>query len=284
MVLMSSTPMLKKAKKEKYGVLAVNVDNLEMIQAVIDAAEKKNSPIILQTTESAIKYMGLDYIVELVKVAAKNTNIPIALHLDHGQDYKLAMRCLRTGYTSVMIDASDYSFEENVKQTIEVVKVAQAMDLNVEAEIGKVGGVEDDIKVDDDKASLADPKMCEKFVKTTNVHTLAPAIGTAHGIYKTEPNIDFDRISKISSLVDTPLVLHGGSGIPDWKVKKCIDLGMSKINLGTQVKNVFFESVRDYSIGNPTANDIRKPLLEAKNNLSKLIVEKIELIGSENKA
>jgi|SRR5699024_4523174 len=284
MTLVSSTPLLKKARNEGYGVMSINVDNLEMIQAVIEAAEYSQSPIILQTTESAINYLGLQNMAAIVKNEAFKKTIPVALHLDHGQNYNLAMQCLKEGYSSIMIDASDYSFKENVKKTKEVVQVANALGVNVEAELGRVGGVEDAIKVDEKDTFLAHPDDCKKFVDLTGVSSLAPAIGTAHGFYQSEPDIDFSRIEKIASLVDVPLVLHGGTGIPEKQIQKAISIGMSKINLGTQVKHSFFNSVKNFSNENPNTNDIRKSLSKAKKDLKDIIINKIEMVGSKGKA
>ncbi|WP_209123462.1 class II fructose-1,6-bisphosphate aldolase [Alkalihalobacillus sp. BA299] len=284
MKLVSSTPLLNEAREEGYGIVAFNIHTLEMLQAVVDAAEECRSPLILQSTVGTVKHLGADYIVSAAQSAAKNANIPIALHLDHCQDYDLIVKCMYAGYTSVMIDASMFPFEQNVEKTKKVVELAKILNVNVEAELGKVGGVEDDIVVSEEDALLADPKECEEFVEVTGVPTLAPAIGTAHGIYKGEPNIDFKRIDEISRRVKVPLVLHGGSGIPAEQVKHCISLGMAKVNVATELKNAFSQSLIQFFEENPTEFDPRKYMVPAKETVKKLAIEKIELAGSIGKA
>ncbi len=280
MNIVSSTPLLEEARKQGYGIMAFNVDTVEMIQAVVEAAEECRSPLILQTTGSAIQYLGIRYMVNAVKTAASQSTVPIALHLDHGQDYELIMQCIKAGYSSVMIDASMYPFEENVRRTKEVAQVARALKINVEAELGKVGGVEDELVVDDADSVLADPDDCKRFVELTNITCLAPAVGTAHGLYKSEPKIDFDRIEKIARVVDIPLVLHGGSGIPEHQLKKCISLGMAKINLGTEIKHTYYNTVKRVMQENPSGNDIRKCLIAARNEIKKLAVRSMQMVGS----
>jgi tagatose 1,6-diphosphate aldolase GatY/KbaY len=284
MGLVSSTPLLVEARKNGYGVVAFNVHTLEMLQAVVDAAEETGSPLILQTTVGTVKHLGMNYIVAAAETAAKNASIPIALHLDHCQDFNLIVQCMRAGYTSVMIDASMHSFEENVERTKKVVEVARALNINVEAELGKVGGVEDDIVVSDADAALADPYECEEFIKLTGVPTLAPAIGTAHGIYKGEPNINFERIEKIAQLVDVPLVLHGGSGIPDELVRRCVSLGMAKMNVATELKNAFSLSIRQFFIDHPNELDPRQYMVPAKQAVKQLAMEKMKICGSVGRA
>ncbi|MBP1996093.1 class II fructose-bisphosphate aldolase [Paenibacillus eucommiae] len=284
MGLVSSTPMLMEARKNGYAVVAFNVHTIEMMQAVVDAAEELQAPLILQTTVGTVKHLGMDYITAAAKVAAAQASIPIALHLDHCQDFELIAQCMRSGYTSVMIDASMHPFAENVKRTRKVVELASALGVNVEAELGKVGGVEDDIVVDEADALLADPAECELFIELTGVSTLAPAIGTAHGIYKGEPNIDFTRIAEIAGKVEVPLVLHGGSGIPAAQVQRSVSLGMAKMNVATELKNAFSESIKQSFIDHPSELDPRKYMVPAKEAVKKLAMEKIQLCGSAGKA
>ena len=279
MALVSSVPMLTEARKKGYCVAAFNIHTFEMMQAVVEAAEESRSPLILQTTVGTIKHLGVEYIVAAAKVAAEKAKVPIALHLDHCRDYELIIECLRKGYTSVMIDASKYPFEENVEQTRCVVEVAKAMEVNVEAELGKIGGVEDDIVVDESSALLADPSECERFVELTGVTSLAPAIGTAHGMYQGEPNIDFDRLEKISKKVDIPLVLHGGSGIPAEHIKRCISLGIAKLNVATELKQAFSLSIRQYFSKHPDELDPRKYMAPAKEDIKRIAKEKIAMCG-----
>lgn len=279
MPLVSSTPMLQKARKEGYGICAFNVHTLEMLQGVVEAAEETQSPLILQTTVGTVKHLGADYVAAAAKVAADRSSIPIALHLDHCTDLDIIVRCIRAGYTSVMIDASMHPFEENVRQTKEVVRMANAIGINVEAELGKVGGVEDDIVVSEDDALMADPDECVRFIELTGVSTLAPAIGTAHGIYKGDPNIDFSRIETIAKKVSVPLVLHGGSGIPENQVKRCVSLGMAKMNVATEIRIVFSDAIKAVFMENPNENDPRKYMIPAKKALKEAAIEKMRLTG-----
>jgi tagatose 1,6-diphosphate aldolase GatY/KbaY len=284
MTLVSSTPLLRHARANGYCIGAFNVHTLEMLQAVAEAAEETQSPLILQTTVGTVKHLGIEYIAAMAEVAAKRSSIPIALHLDHCSDFDLIVQCIKAGYTSVMIDASHSSFEENVRQTKRVVEIAAAVGVNVEAELGRVGGVEDDIVVSDRDALLADPDDCAKFVELTGVPTLAPAIGTAHGIYHGDPNIDFQRIEDIARKVSIPLVLHGGSGIPEDQVKRCISLGMAKMNVATELRIVFSKAIQDVFARNPDENDPRNYMKPAKKNLKEAAIEKIRMCGSIGKA
>lgn len=284
MPLVSSTAMLQHARQNKYAVTAFNVHTLEMLQAVVEAAEETNSPLIIQSTVGTVKHLGPDYIAAAATVAANRTGLPIALHLDHCTDFPLIVQCIRAGYTSVMIDASMHPYDENVKRTKQVMEVASAAGVNVEAELGKVGGVEDDIVVDEADALLADPEECRLFIEQTGVNTLAPAIGTAHGIYKGEPNIDFNRIERIASLVAAPLVLHGGSGIPAEQVKRAVSLGMAKMNVATELRIAFSNAIKDVFAQNPDENDPRKYMVPAKKAVKELAIEKMTLCGCIGKA
>ncbi|MCR8642459.1 ketose-bisphosphate aldolase [Paenibacillus sp. N1-5-1-14] len=282
--LISSTTMLQEARRNGYGITAFNVHTLEMLQAVVEAATELDAPLILQTTVGTVKHLGPEYIVAAAQTAAKLSNVPIALHLDHCTDYDLLVKCIRAGYTSVMIDASMFPFDENVACSLEVVKVAKAAGVNVEAELGKVGGVEDDIVVEEADARLAIPEECLRFVELTGVPTLAPAIGTAHGIYKGEPNIAFDRIAEIASLVDLPLVLHGGSGIPAEQVRRCVALGMAKMNVATELRIAFSDAIKNVFNANPDENDPRKYMVPAKQAVKSLAMEKMHLVGCVGRA
>ncbi len=284
MTLVSSTPLLQTARREGFCVGAFNVHTLEMLQAVVEAAAELDAPLILQSTVGTVKHLGADYIAAAAKTAAARTNIPIAMHLDHCSDYSTIVQCIRAGYTSVMIDASHEPFERNVAMTAKIVELGLAAGVNVEAELGRVGGVEDDISVDDHEAQLADPDECAQFVERTGVPTLAPAIGTAHGIYKGEPKIDFDRIERIADRVAVPLVLHGGSGIPDEQVKRCVSLGMAKMNVATELRIIFSDAIKDVFRQNPDENDPRKYMVPAKQALKEAAMEKMLLIGSAGKA
>ena len=282
--LISSTHLLQTARQNGYGITAFNVHTLEMLQAVVEAAEELQAPLILQTTVGTVKHLGPDYIVAAASAAAKRSSVPIALHLDHCTDYELIVQCIREGYTSVMIDASMHPFEENVRQTQDVVKVARAAGVNVEAELGKVGGVEDDIVVADEDALLADPDECVRFVELTGVPTLAPAIGTAHGIYKGEPKIAFGKLEEIYRKVSLPLVLHGGSGIPEEQVKRCVSLGMAKMNVATELRIAFSDAIKKVFQANPDENDPRKYMVPAKAAVKELAQAKMRLTGCVGRA
>jgi len=284
MALVSSTPLLQAAKEGGYCIGAFNVHTLEMLQAVVEAAEETRSPLIIQSTVGTVKHLGPDYIAAAATVAANRSSVPIALHLDHCSDFGTIMQCIRAGYTWVIIYAFHDPLEKNVEQTRKVAEAASAVGVNVEAELGRVGGVEDDIVVDERDALLADPDECAKFVELTGVHTLAPAIGTAHGIYKGDPNIDFDRIGRIAAKVSVPLVLHGGSGIPEDQVRRAVSLGMSKMNVATELRIVFSDAIKEVFAKNPEENDPRKYMVPAKQALKAAAIEKMRLCGSIGKA
>ena len=224
MPLVTTKEMLLKAQKENYAVGAFNVENMEMVQAVLAAAEELQAPVIMQTTPSTVKYAGLDFYYANVKAAAERASVPVAIHLDHGSSFELAMQALRTGYTSIMIDGSHSVFEENIAVSKRVVDSCAPSDIPVEAELGKVGGKEDDL--DGGDGGYTDPMEAKEFVERTGVSSLAVAIGTAHGVYKGEPKLDLDRLVEIRKVVDIPLVLHGASGLSDDAVKESIKRGL----------------------------------------------------------
>ncbi|RAS73196.1 class II fructose-bisphosphate aldolase [Priestia endophytica] len=283
MTLISTTPMLRKAKKNKHGIVAFNVHCFDSIFWVLEAAAELKSPVILQTTVGTVQNLGAKNIVEAAKTAAESYNIPTGLHLDHCTDFDVIKEAIRAGYTSVMIDASMHPFEENVKRTKEVMELAKSLGVNVEAELGKVGGVEDDIVVAEEDAQKAVPEECKLFIEQTGVPTLAPAIGTAHGIYKGEPDIDFDRIAKIAEIVDVPLVLHGGSAVPEADVRRCVSLGMAKVNVSTELKNAYSEAIRKHFEMDPDSLDPRAYLQKAKEAAKEMAKSKIRMVGSEGK-
>ncbi|WP_276632611.1 class II fructose-bisphosphate aldolase, partial [Terrisporobacter hibernicus] len=244
MELVTTKDILKKAQEGKYAVGAFNVENMEMVMAVISAAEEMNSPVIMQTTPSTVKYAGLDYFLANAKVAASRAKVPVVMHLDHGSSFELASEAFRAGYTSIMIDGSHSSFEDNIKISKAVVDMCKSSGIAVEAELGKVGGKEDDL--DGGDGGFTDPKEAKLFVEKTGVDSLAVAIGTAHGLYKGEPKLDLDRLSQIKEVVSIPLVLHGGSGIPDSKVQESIKRGICKVNYATELRIAFTKGVTKY--------------------------------------
>jgi ketose-bisphosphate aldolase len=283
MPLISTTPMLEQAKSENYGIVAFNIHSFDSIYWVLEAVAEMRSPVILQTTVGTVKALGAENIVKVATAAADFYNIPTGLHLDHCTDYEVIKQAVRAGYTSVMIDASRQPFAENVQQTKRVMELAGSLGVNVEAELGKVGGVEEDIVVSEKDAQKAIPEECKKFVSLTGVPTLAPAIGTAHGIYKGEPDIDFARIEQISKIVDIPLVLHGGSAVPEDDVRKCVALGMAKVNVSTELKNAYSIAIREHFVDNPDSLDPRAYLQKAKEAAKSMVISKIKMVGSEGK-
>ncbi len=283
-MLVTGREILEHANKNGYAVGAFNVNNMEIVQAIIQAAEETNSPVILQASQGGIKYAGVEYIAALGKVAAEKAKVPVALHLDHGTDFQQIMLCIRNGFTSVMIDGSRYPLQENIDITKKVVEVAHAVGVSVEAELGKIGGTEDDITVDERDATFTDPAEAKLFVEETGVDSLAIAVGTAHGVYKGEPNIDFDRIKKIKELVGIPLVLHGSSGVPAESIKKAVECGINKINIDTDLRIAFTQAMKAFLKENPDNIDPRKILTPAREAMKEVIKEKMVLFGSSGRA
>ena len=282
MSFVTTEQMLYKADKEGYAVGAFNVENMEMVMAVIKACEETNAPAILQTTPSTVKYAGLDMYYANVAAAAKRARVPIALHLDHGNSFELAMQALHTGYTSIMIDGSKLVLEENIALSKRVADVSRACGIPVEAELGKVGGKEDDMSCDD--PGYTDPDDAVRFVNETGVSSLAVAIGTAHGIYKGEPKLDVKRLSEIRKVVSIPLVLHGASGVPDEAVKDCIRRGISKVNFATELRIAFSNGIKEYLAKDPEVFDPKKYCALGSEKVTALVKEKIAVCGSAGKA
>lgn len=283
-MLVTGKEILLDAQKNGYAVGAFNVNNMEIVQAIIEAAEETNSPVILQASQGGISYAGVEYIAALGKLAGRNAKVPVALHLDHGTDFEQIIQCIRHGFTSVMIDASKYPLEENIKLTKEIVRIAHAAGVSVEAELGKIGGTEDDVTVDERDATFTDPAEAKRFVDETGVDFLAIAVGTAHGVYQGEPKLDYDRIKTIRETVDVPLVLHGSSGVPEQAIRKAVPLGISKINIDTDLRIKFSEGVKNLLKENPDEIDPRKILKPAKAGMKEKIIEKMNIFGSAGKA
>ena len=282
MGLVTTKKILKKAQEEHYAIGAFNVENMEMVMAVISAAEEMNAPVIMQTTPSTIKYAGLDYFLANVKVAANKAKVPVVMHLDHGSSFELASQAYREGYTSIMIDGSHSDFESNIKISKSVVDMCKPSGIAVEAELGKVGGKEDDL--DGGEGDIfTNPQEAKEFVEKTGVDSLAIAIGTAHGIYKGEPKLDLERLSKIREVVSVPLVLHGGSGIPDEKVKEAIRRGICKVNYATELRIAFTNGVNKYLLANPDTIDPKKYNKAGMDEVKNFVKEKIKVCGCYNK-
>ncbi len=283
MELITTKNILKRAQEGHYAIGAFNVENMEMVMAVISAAEEMNAPVIMQTTPSTVKYAGLDYFLANAKVAASSASVPVVMHLDHGSSFDLAAQALRAGYTSIMIDGSHESFEENIALSKAVVDMCKPSGIAVEAELGKVGGKEDDLDGGEGDA-YTDPQEAREFVERTGVDSLAIAIGTAHGMYKGEPKLDLERLSEIRDVVSVPLVLHGGSGIPDSKVQEAINRGICKVNYATELRIAFTHGVNEYLKANPNEIDPKKYNKAGLEEVKKFVKEKIQVCGCQNKA
>ncbi|MCL0028163.1 class II fructose-1,6-bisphosphate aldolase [Peptococcaceae bacterium] len=284
MALVTVAELLKKAEEGKYAVGAFNCNNMEIVQAIITAAEAERAPVIIQASQGAIKYADLEWVAGMAKLAAERAKVPAAIHLDHGTSFEQCVKCIRAGFSSVMIDGSKLPFEENVALTNKVVEVARAVGVSVEAELGKIGGTEDDISVDEREAMLTDPDEAKEFVERTKVDSLAVAIGTAHGQYKGRPELDFDRLEKIKKLVKIPIVLHGSSGVPDEDIRRAISLGVSKVNIDTNIREAFTNTMRKILNEKPKEIDPRKVLRPAREAAVEIIREKIRLFGTSGKA
>ncbi|WP_336513005.1 class II fructose-1,6-bisphosphate aldolase [Clostridium sp. Cult2] len=280
MMLVTGIEILQDAHKNNYAVGAFNVNNMEIVQAIIEAAEETNSPVILQASQGGLKYAGVEYIAAMGKLAAEKAKVPVALHLDHGTDFDQVMLCIRHGFSSVMIDGSRFDLEGNIAITKKVIEVAHAVGVSVEAELGKIGGTEDHITVDERDATFTDPDEAKRFVDETGVDYLAIAVGTAHGVYKGEPKLDFDRIKTIKEMLNIPLVLHGSSGVPKEAIEKAVSLGINKINIDTDLRMAFSNAIKDFLKKNPDNIDPRKILAPAKNAMKEVIKEKMKLFGS----
>lgn len=284
MPLVSMNEFLPQARTGKYAVGQFNMNNLEFAQAIMEAAIEENSPFIYGVSEGALKYMGIEFTVAMAKAAALKSGLPIALHLDHGSSFEVAMKCIRAGFSSVMFDGSHYSYEENVRLTKEVVKAARAMGVSVEGELGTIGGVEDDLSVDEADASLAKPEEAIRYYEETGVDCVAIAVGTAHGMYAAEPNIRFDIIKKVADAIPVPVVLHGGSGVPDDDIRNAILAGVGKINVNTENQVACTEAIRQALNKDSKVIDPRKYLTPARKAMIDVVRSKIQLFGSSNKA
>lgn len=282
-MLVTSKEITKKAQQGGYAVGAFNVENMEMVMAVLAAAEEQNSPVIMQTTPGTIKYAGVDYYYANVAAAAARSKVPVVMHLDHGSSFELALSAFRAGYTSIMIDGSKLDFEDNIALTKSVVDACHAGNVPVEGELGKVGGKEDDLENGDDNP-YTDPQEAKEFVERTGVDLLAIGVGTAHGVYKGIPNVNVDRISEIKALIDTPLVLHGTSGVPDEQVRECVKRGICKVNYATDLRIAFTKGVKAYMEANPDAFDPKKYSAQGMEEVKKYVMQKMEVVGSVGKA
>ena len=307
MSLVTTKEMFEKSMKEGFAIGAFNVNNMEIIQAIVDAASEAKSPVILQASSSAIKYAGIDYLMKMVEAATiVHPEIPIALHLDHGSDFETCKMCIDAGFTSVMIDGSKYDFEENIKITKEVVDYAHSKGVVVEAELGKLAGIEDEVNVDSKDAMYTDPEQAEEFVKRTGCDSLAIAIGTSHGAYKFkgEAKLRFDILKDIRMRIpNTPIVLHGASsvipklvemcnqyggdipgakGVPDEMLMEAGKLGVSKINVDTDLRLAMTAGIRKVFALEPSAFDPRKYLVPARDLIKETVKHKMINVFKSN--
>lgn len=280
MSLITTKAMLLDAQKNHYAIGAFNVENLEMVMAVVEAAQEMKSPVILQTTPSTVKYADLAFFYANAKAAAEHADVPVALHLDHGSSFDLAMRAYRAGYTSIMIDGSHDSFEENIRLSKSVADACHPAHVCVEAELGKVGGKEDDL--DGGIGGYTDPYEAKEFVERTGIDSLAVAIGTAHGVYKGEPKLDLDRLQAIREVVSIPLVLHGTSGVPDDTVQECVRRGICKVNYATDLRIAFSRGVKQVLREHPDTIDPKKYNAAGKEEVKKYVISKMIVCGSAN--
>ena len=309
MPLVTTKEMFKKSMQEHYAIGAFNINNMEVIQAIMDAANESKSPVILQVSSSAIKYARINYLMKMVEAAVETTNIPVALHLDHGPDFETCKMCVDAGFTSVMIDASKYEFEENVRMTKEVVDYAHSKGVVVEAELGTLAGVEDEVDVSEDDAKYTNPDQSYEFVQRTGCDSLAIAIGTSHGAYKFkgDAKLRFDILAEVKEkLPDTPIVLHGASsvipelvemcnnngadilgarGVPDDMLKQAGENGVSKINVDTDLRLAMTAQIRRVFNEEPSVFDPRKYLGPARDEIKAVVSHKINnVFCSSNKA
>ena len=281
--MVNSNEILIKAANGGYAIPQFNITNLEWIKYILEKCEELKSPVILGASEGAIKYMGgYNVVYSLVNALVNELNItvPIVLHLDHGTSVESCKNAIDAGFNSVMIDASKYELNENIRITKEVVDYAKERNVSVEAEVGSIGGIEDNISANIKYANVED---CIKFVNETKVNSFAPALGTVHGFFKGELNIDFDRMKQIKELVNIPLVLHGGTGVGDELIKKSIYNGISKINIDTELKSAWNDAVREFINNNKEEYDPRKIISSGEKSLKDVIIRKTNLFGSINK-
>jgi tagatose 1,6-diphosphate aldolase GatY/KbaY len=291
MSIVTAKEIMVEAAKGKYAVGAFNVTNLIQMEAVVEAAIDKKAPLIVQTSVAPSKFLGRKVFVAIYHVLAESAPIPICLHLDHCSEIDYCKECADVGYTNIMIDASKQNFEENLRQTKEVVDYVHSVgNISVEAELGTVSGVEDQVKVAEDEAALANPAQAAEFVERTGVDIFAPAIGTAHGVYKTKnPKVDFDRLGKINQIlngsgVKTPLVVHGGTGLPEDYIKRLIEMGGAKFNVSTELKHTLIDATYNYISGKREEYNPGKIDIAVKDAIRGVVGHWIDMLGSAGKA
>ena len=283
-MLVTSKELLLDAQKRGYAVGAFNVENMEMVMAVLAAAEESGSPVIMQTTPGTLKYAGLDFYFANIRAAAERTKIPVVCHLDHGNSFDLACAAFRAGYTSIMIDGSKKPFEDNIALTKSVTDVCHAGNVPVEGELGKVGGKEDDLDNGEGENPYTDPDQAKEFVARTQVDSLAVGVGTSHGVYKGVPKVNVDVLSAIREVVPIPLVLHGTSGVPDEQVRDCVSRGICKVNYATDLRIAFMNGVKAHMASHPEDYDPKKYGVPGMEEVKKYVMQKMEVVGSVGRA
>ena len=282
MPLVTSEKMLLDAQKGGYAVGAFNIENMEMVKAVLAAAEELKAPVMLQTTPGTIKYGTVETYAAIVKAEAEKVSVPVCLHLDHGNSFELAVQAMKAGYTSVMIDGSHEGFENNIAVTKKVVDVAKAIGIPVEAELGKVGGKEDDLEADAD--TNTDPMEAKEFAERTGISSLAVAIGTAHGFYVGTPVLDKPRVSAIKEVVSVPLVLHGASGLSEEDVRECVERGMCKVNFATELRAAYTAAVKKLLEEKPETYDPKKLGNVGMEAVKEQVKIRMKMCGCDGKA
>lgn len=283
MAIISTKYLLQDAQRRGYAVPAFNIHNAETIQAILEVCKEMQSPVILAGTPGTYKHIAFEEIYALCSAYSKSYDIPLALHLDHHESFEDILNKVNAGVRSAMIDGSHFPFSENVRLVKSVVNFCHLHDCSVEAELGRLGGVEDDMSVDAESTFLTDPQEARRFVELTGVDSLAVAIGTAHGLYAKTPKIDFQRLEEIQNVVDVPLVLHGASDVPDDFVKRAITLGICKVNVATELKIAFATAVKEWFKNNPEGNDPRYYMRVGMDAMKEVVRSKINVCGSYDK-
>lgn len=281
MPFVTSEEMLNRAQTGNYAVGAFNAENMEMVKAIIAAAEELRAPVMIQTTPSTVKYGSLETFYGMVSAEAKKASVPVCLHLDHGNSFELAVKAIHAGYTSVMIDGSHEDFEGNIEVSKKVADVANALGIPVEAELGKVGGKEDDLEADAD--TNTDPEEAREFVERTGVTSLAIAIGTAHGFYAGTPVLDKERVSQIREVVSVPLVLHGASGLSDEDVRECVSRGICKVNFATELRKAYTDACKKLLEEKPETFDPKKMGVVGIEAVKELVKGRMVVCGCDGK-
>ncbi|HEY3375133.1 MAG TPA: class II fructose-1,6-bisphosphate aldolase [Candidatus Aquicultor sp.] len=282
----TNTELMMKAREGGYAVGAFNTNNLEITKAIFKAAKEEQSPIILAISPSAAKYAGMENLLALARVAEEETGVPVSVHLDHGTEWEHVVHSIQAGFSSIMFDGSKYPFEENIALTKKAVELGHAVGVSVEGELGRLVGTEDHISVSEREASMTNPNEALEFIERTGVDALAVSIGNAHGWYKGKPQLDFKRLEEIHNKVGNKalLVLHGASGIPDEDIRTAVSLGITKINIDTEIRDAFKRGIAQFIQENPDVIDPRKLLKPAMEEMYKIVSGKIKLFGSSHKA